>query len=196
MKKTIITLVAALGLAGGITTIAAAASTKAPELAARSTLIGASPASSGFPTKCPPAVVVGKALELTLSKPAVTKEGAPYWILICKYSAHPAITANPLLEWQKETAAAFSSAEKAAIKSEHAVVVHGLGDAAYRVPYSTLAATFGSPLYVLKGGVACSIDAWFSSASTPAVTVGGVKVHLESVAHLETLARELLKSYW
>ncbi|MGO9333225.1 MAG: hypothetical protein ACLQCU_04060 [Acidimicrobiales bacterium] len=196
MKKTLITLVAALALAIGITTIAAAASTKAPGLVARSTLMRASSGSSGFPTKCPPAAVVGKALKLTLSKPVVTKDGAPFWILICKYSAHPAITANPLLEWQKETAAAFSSDEKSAIKSEHAVVVHGLGDAAYRVPYSPLAAALGSPLYVLKAGVACSIDAWFSSASTPAVTVGGVKVHLESVAHLETLARELLKSYW
>jgi hypothetical protein len=196
MKKTVIALIGALCIVAASATMAAATSTTTPRLAARSTIMGASSASSGFPTKCPPAAVVGKALKLTLSKPAVTKDGAPFWLLICKYSAHPAITANPLLEWQKETAATFSSAEKTAIKSEHAVVVHGLGDAAYRVPYSPLAAALGSPLYVLKGGVACSIDAWFSSASTPAVTVDGVKVHLESVAHLETLARELLKSYW
>ncbi|MFZ2056483.1 MAG: hypothetical protein WAV54_03625 [Acidimicrobiales bacterium] len=42
----------------------------------------------------------------------------------------------------------------------------------------------------------CSVDAWFSSTSSPAVVVGGVKVQLESTARLETLAKELLKSYW
>ena len=152
MQKTLIPLVAALGLAVGITTIAAAARTKAPGLAARSTMISASSASSGFPTKCPPAAVVGKALRLSLSKPVVTKESrTPYWLLNCIYSAQPAITSNPVLEWQKETAAKFSAAEKSDLKSEHAVDVHGLGDAAYRVPYSTLNAASCSPLYVFKG---------------------------------------------
>jgi hypothetical protein len=141
--------------------------------------------------------VVGKALGLNLSKPAVTKEsGTPYWLLNCKYTATPAITANPLLEWQKQTATAFASAEKTAIKTEHAVAVSGLGDAAYRVPYSALNAALSSPLYVLKAGVVCSVDAWFSSTSSPAVVVGGIKAHLESTTHLEALAKQLLKSYW
>ncbi len=196
MKKSLIIIVGALCIVAASATMAAAA-TWAPKSAARSTMAGAVSASSGFPTACPPAAVVGKALGLTLSKPAVTKEpGTPYWLLNCKYSATPAITANPLLEWQKQTPAAFSAAEKTAIKSEHAVAVSGLGNAAYRVPYSALNAALSSPLYVLKGGVVCSVDAWFSSTSRPAVVVGGIKVHLESTVHLETLAKELLKSYW
>ncbi len=191
MKKTFIAVISALCIVGTSATMAVATTT------ARSIVSGASSASSGFPTICPPAGVVGKALGLTLSKPAVTKEsGTPFWLLNCKYTATPAITANPLLEWQKQTPAAFSAAEKTAIKTDHAVAVPGLGDAAYRVPYSALNAALSSPLYVLKGGVVCTVDAWFSSMSSPAVVVGGVKVHLESTAHLETLAKVLLKSYW
>ena len=191
MKKTLITLISALCIVGTSATMAVATTT------ARSITSGAASASSGFPTICPPGGVVGKALALTLSKPAVTKEsGTPFWLLNCKYTATPAIPMNPSLEWQKQTAAVFSTAEKTAIKSEHAVAVPGLGDAAYRVPYSALNAALSSPLYVLKGGVVCTVDAWFGSMSSPAVTVGGVKVHLESTAHLEALAKVLLKSYW
>ena len=98
MKKTLITLISALCIVGTSATMAVATTT------ARSNTTGALSASSGFPTKCPPAGVVGKALALTLSKPAVTKEsGTPFWLLNCKYTAAPAITANPLLEWQKQT---------------------------------------------------------------------------------------------
>ena len=150
MKKTLITLISALCIVGTSATMAVATTT------ARSNTTGALSASSGFPTKCPPAGVVGKALALTLSKPAVTKEsGTPFWLLNCKYTATPAITANPLLEWQKQTATAFASAEKTAIKTEHAAAVPGLGDGAYRVPYSALNAALSSPLYVLKAGVVC-----------------------------------------
>jgi hypothetical protein len=191
MKKTLITIVSALCIVGTSATMAVATTT------ARSTTSGASSASSGFPAICPPGPVVGKALALTVSKPAVTKEsGTPFWLLNCRYTAIPAIPANPSVEWQKQTLAVFSAAEKTAIKTEHAVAVPGLGDAAYRVPYSALNAALSSPLYVLKGGVVCTVDAWFSSMSSPAVVVGGVKVHLESTAHLETLAKVLLKSYW
>ena len=196
MKKTLITIISALCIVATSATMAVATTTT-PKPATRSTLAGALSASSGFPTVCPPAGVVGKALALTLSKPVVTKEsGTPFWLLNCKYTATPAIPANPSVEWQKQTPVVFPAAEKTAIKTEHAVAVPGLGDAAYRVPYSALNAALSSPLYVLKGGVVCSVDAWFSSMSSPAVVVGGVKVHLESTAQLETLAKQLLKSYW
>jgi hypothetical protein len=196
MKKSLITIISGLCIVATSATMAAA-STTVPKSAARSTVAGASSASSGFPAVCPSGALVGKALGLTLSKPAVTKEsGTPFWLLNCKYTATPAIPANPSVEWQKQTPALFSAAEKTAIKTEHAVAVPGLGDAAYRVPYSALNAALSSPLYVLKGGVVCTVDAWFSSMSSAAVVVGGVKVHLESTAQLETLAKQLLKSYW
>ena len=173
MKKTLITIISALCIVATSATMAVA-SAAAPKSAGRFNVTGALSASAGFPTICPPAAVVGKALGLNLSKPVVTKEsGTPSWLLNCKPTATPAITANPLLEWQNQTATAFASAEKTAIKTEHAVTVPGLGDAAYRVPYSALNAALSSPLYVLKAGVVCSVDAWFSSISSPAVVVSG-----------------------
>ncbi len=94
MKKSLIIIVGALCIVAASATMAAAA-TWAPKSAARSTMAGAVAASSGFPTTCPPAAVVGKALGLTLSKPVVTKEsGTPFWLLECQYSATPAIDVN------------------------------------------------------------------------------------------------------
>ncbi|MFZ2056484.1 MAG: hypothetical protein WAV54_03630 [Acidimicrobiales bacterium] len=147
MKKTLITLISALCIVATSATMAVATTT-APKSAARSNVTSISFASSGFPTTCPPAAVVGRSLGLSLSRPVATKEpGTPYWLLNCIYSATPAIARNPVIEWQKETPAAFSAAEKTAIKTEHAVAVANLGKgvAAYRVPYTALNAAFYSP---------------------------------------------------
>ena len=89
MKKSLIIIVGALCIVAASATMAAAA-TWAPKSAARSTMAGAVAASSGFPTTCPPAAVVGKALGLTLSKPVVTKEsGTPFSASGVPVQRHP-----------------------------------------------------------------------------------------------------------
>ena len=60
MKKTFITIIGALCIVAASATMAGA-TTRAPQSASRSSVTGASSASSRFPTTCPPAGVVGKA---------------------------------------------------------------------------------------------------------------------------------------
>ena len=85
MKKTLITIISALCIVATSATMAVATTT-APKSAARSTVSGASSASSGFPTICPPAKAVGKALGLTVSKPTVVMY-AKGLALECKYTS-------------------------------------------------------------------------------------------------------------
>ncbi len=83
MKKTFITVISVLAIVAMSATMAVA-TTAAPKSAVRSTVAGALSASSGFPTVCPPAAVVGKALGRTVSKPTVVMY-AKGLALECKY---------------------------------------------------------------------------------------------------------------
>ena len=129
MKKTFITIIGALCIVATSATMAVATTT-APKSAARSNLTGALSASSGFPTICPPAAVVGKALGLTVSKPTVLMY-AKGLALECKYMSEKSQTT---LSYTSETRKAFLAAEKAFPKSS-IVVVNNLGNgvAAYRM---------------------------------------------------------------
>ena len=200
MKKIIITLIATLGLAVGTTAIAVAANTPATaKLAARPTMTGALSASSGFPTKCPPATPVGNALGLKLTKLTVT--GEPGDALICSYSAPtlPGRMFSPTIEWRDWTLSEFLSIEGSVIKHAHAINLNNpkngvTGVTAYWVPFTSVKAmVLEDPLFVWKGGVACLIGAWFSS-----ITAVGTHVtyHPESLAHLKALASVFLKKYW
>ena len=109
MKKTFITIMGALCIVAASATMAAAATT-APKSATRSTMASAVSASSGFPTICPPAAAVGKALGLTLSKPTVpmyTKGLA----LECKYE-YTSKKGQTTLSYTSDTRTAFLASEK------------------------------------------------------------------------------------
>ena len=80
-----------------------ATTTAAPKSAVRSTVAGALSASSGFPTVCPPAAVVGKALGRTVSKPTVVIY-AKGLALECKYVSGKSKTT---LSYMSETRKAF-----------------------------------------------------------------------------------------
>ena len=169
MKKTVITIIATLGLALGTTATAATASTTA-KLAARPTMTAALFASSGFAPKCPPVGVVGKALGLTLSGSHFTNEDGT---VECYYTSKGTSVPKATIQWLTYQARATFSSDKQFYKSlGTAVLVTSLGKgvAAFGVP-----STF---LELLKGTALCTIKA-------------GV-----SLAKLTVLASELLKSYW
>jgi hypothetical protein len=144
MKKTIITLIATLGLALG-TTAAAAASTTA-KFAASPIMTGALSASSGFPTKCPPAAPVGKALGLSVSGPTVVSYAAGL-ALECQYaSGQNKFTVT----WEKESRAGFLAEEK--FLGVKPVTGLGAGVAAY--------STASLNLMFQKGSLGCTIEAY------------------------------------
>ncbi|MFZ0059810.1 MAG: hypothetical protein WAL35_07175 [Acidimicrobiales bacterium] len=169
MKKTFIILIGALCIVAASATMAAA-NTTAPRSAARSTMAGATSASSGFAPKCPPFGVVGKALGLTLSGSHFTNE---YGTVECYYTSKGTSVPKANIQWLTSQArATFSSDEKfyKSLKTAVPVTNLGTGVTAFGVP-----STF---LEFLKGTALCTIKAG------------------ASVAHLEALAAELLKSYW
>ncbi|MFZ0060210.1 MAG: hypothetical protein WAL35_09250, partial [Acidimicrobiales bacterium] len=129
MEKTFITIMGALCIVAASATMAAAATT-APKSATRSTMASAVSASSGFPTICPPAAAVGKALGLTLSKPTVpmyTKGLA----LECKYE-YTSKKGLTTLSYTSDTRTAFLASEKSLPKGTIVVVTNlGKGVAAY-----------------------------------------------------------------
>ncbi len=166
MKKSLITIVSALCIVAASATMAAA-TTRAPKSAARSIMAGAVAASSRFPTTCPPAAVVGKALGLTVSKRTVLVY-VKGLALECKYVSGKSQTT---LSYTSETRTAFLTAEKAFPKSSVVVVNNlGTGVAAYRI------SAYG--LYVQYGTLECILST------------------MASTADLGALAMALLKSYW
>jgi hypothetical protein len=168
MKKTFITIIGALCIVAASATMAAAA-TRAPRPAARSTMAGAVSASSGFPTICPPAAVVGKALGLTVSKPTVPMY-AKGLALECKYGSGKSQTT---LSYSSATRTAFLASEKSLPKGSIVVETNlGKGVAAYLL--------LPDVLHVQDGTLECVIETEVSVAQ----------------AHEEALAKVLLKSYW
>jgi len=166
MKKTLITIISALAVVAMSATMAVATTT-APRLAARSNVSGASPASSGVPTICPPAKAVGSALGLTVSKPTVVMY-AKGLALECKYMSKKGKTT---LSYSSATRTAFLAMEKALPKTS-IVVLHNLGSgvAAYLLPPNSL--------FAQEGTVECVIETEVSAV------------------HQKALAKVLLKSYW
>jgi hypothetical protein len=134
-------------------------------------MAGAVSASSRFPTTCPPAAVVGKALGLTISKPTVAVY-AKGMALECDYASGKGSTKmTTVLSYTSTTQKAFLAAEKALPKSsDHVVNNLGTGVAAYRMT------AYG--LYVQYGTLQCVISTMASTAGQGA------------------LAKALLKSYW
>ena len=165
MKKTFITVISVLAIVAMSATMAVA-TTAAPTSAARSTVAGALSASSGFPTVCPPAAVVGKALGRTVSKPTVVMY-AKGLALECKYMSGKSKTT---LSYTSETRKAFLAAESALPKTSIVIVTLGKGVAAYRMPPYLLSLQYGT--------VECVIETEVSAV------------------HQKALAKVLLKSYW
>ncbi len=168
MKKTFITIIGALCIVAASATMAGA-TTRAPQSASRSSVTGASSASSRFPTTCPPAGVVGKALGLTLSKPTVPMY-AKGLALECKYTSKKGPTT---LSYMTGTRKALLSQEASVPKGSIVVVTNlGTGVAAYLL--------LPDVLHVQEGTLNCVIETEASAAP----------------AHEEALAKVLLKSYW
>jgi hypothetical protein len=168
MKRTFITIIGALCIVVASATMAVA-STAAPKSAARSNATGATSASSGFPTVCPPAAVVGKALRLTVSKPTV-----PMYLkgraLECKYGSGKS---QATISYSSDARKAFLTQETSLPKGSVVVVTNlGKGVAAYLV--------LPDVLHVQDGTLECVIE-------TEVVT---------AQSHEEALAKVLLKSYW
>ena len=168
MKKSLITIISALCIVVASATMAVATTT-APKSAARSNATGATSASSGFPTVCPPAAVVGKALGLTVSKPTV-----PMYLkgraLECKYGSAKSQTT---ISYSSDTRKAFLAQEASLPKGSIIVVTNlGRGVAAYLL--------LPDVLHVQDGTLECVIE-------TEVVT---------AQSHEEALAKVLLKSYW
>jgi hypothetical protein len=149
---------------------AAAASTTA-KFAARPIMAGVLPASSAFPTKCPPAAPVGKALGLGVTGPTVVMHVAGL-ALECKYT--PA-KGKLTLSWTKETPAAFASMEKTLGVRPGGVAqpVTGLGMGVSAYSNSSV------QLAVQKGTLECTISYF------------GFKL-----VQMEALAKTILASYW
>lgn len=156
MKKTIITLIATLGLALGTTAATAAASTTAKP-ATRPIMTGALSASSRFPTKCPPPGPVGKALGLNLSGPTVVSYAAGL-ALECRYTSGKG---KSTVTWDNETRTAFLAEEKAL--GAKPITGLGKGVSAYSVASFQLA--------VQRGPLQCIIEAY-----------GVSLVHVEALA--------------
>ena len=166
MKKTFITIISALAVVAMSATMAVATTT-APRLAARSNVSGASSASSGVPTICPPAKAVGSELGLTVSKPTVVMY-AKGLALECKYMSKKFKTT---LSYSSATRTAFLAMEKALPKTSIVVLNNlGSGVAAYLLPPNSL--------FAQEGTVECVIETEVSAV------------------HQEALAKVLLKSYW
>jgi hypothetical protein len=166
MKKTFITVISVLAIVAMSATMAVATTAAAPKSAVRSTVAGALSASSGFPTVCPPAAAVGKALGLSVSKPTVVMY-AKGLALECKYMSGKSKTT---LSYMSETRKAFLAAENALPKTSIVIVTLGKGVAAYRMPPYLLSVQYGTLECVIETEV--------------------------SAAHQAALAKELLKSYW
>jgi hypothetical protein len=168
MKKTFITVIGALCIVAASASMAVATTT-APKSAARPNATGASSASSRFPTICPPAAVVGKALRLTVSKPTVLMY-AKGLALECKYMNGKSQTT---LSYSSDTRKAFLAQEASLPKGSIVVVTNlGKGVAAYLL--------LPDVLHVQDGTLECVIE-------TEVVT---------AQSHEEALAKVLLKSYW
>lgn len=165
MKKTFITIISAMCIVATSATMAVA-STTVPKSAARSTMAGTSPASTGFPTVCPPAAAVGKALGLTVSKLTVIMYVKGF-ALECKYMSKKGKTT---LSYTSETRKAFLASESALPKTSIVIVTLGKGVAAYRMPPYLLSVQYRT--------LECVIET------------------MVSAAHEEALAKVLLKSYW
>ena len=168
MKKTFITIIGALCIVAASATMAVATTT-APKSVARSNATGALSASSGFPTVCPSAAAVGKALGLTVSKPTV-----PMYLkgraLECKYGSGKSQTT---ISYSSDTRKAFLAQEASLPKGSIIVVTNlGRGVAAYLL--------LPDVLHVQDGTLECVIE-------TEVVT---------AQSHEEALAKVLLKSYW
>jgi hypothetical protein len=147
MKRPIAPLIAVLALAVATTATGAAANTTtAAKPAWRPTVTGQLSASSGFPTRCPPATPVGAALGLSVSRPVVVSYSAGL-ALECRYTSG---TAKPTITWDSETRSTFLSTEKAlGVKP---ITGLGKGVSAYSVASFELA--------VQKGALECTIEAY------------------------------------
>ncbi len=166
MKKTLITIVSALCIVATSATMAVATTT-APKSASRSTVSGASSASSGFPSICPLAKAMGKALGLPVSKPTVVMY-AKGLALECRYTSKKGKTT---LSYLSDTRNTFLAEERSLPKTSIRVVTSlGKGVAAYLL--------LPVVLNVQKGTVECIIE----------TEVGATKE--------EALAEVLLNSYW
>ncbi len=168
MKKTFITIIGALCLVAASATMAVATTT-APKSVARSNATGALSASSGFPTVCPSAAAVGKALGQTVSKPTV-----PMYVkgraLECKYGSGKSQTT---ISYSSDTRKAFLAQEASFPKGSIVVVTNlGKGVAAYLL--------LPDVLHVQDGTLECVIETEVKTAQS----------------HEEALAKVLLKSYW
>ena len=168
MKKTFITIIGALCIVAASATMAVATTT-APKSVARSNATGALSASSGFPTVCPSAAAVGKALGLTVSKPTV-----PMYLkgraLECKYGSAKSQTT---ISYSSDTRKAFLAQEASFPKGSIVVVTNlGKGVAAYLL--------LPDVLHVQDGTLECVIETEVKTAQS----------------HEEALAKVLLKSYW
>jgi hypothetical protein len=145
LKKNIFVLgavVAVLALSGtGLTPASATAKS-----AARPTVTGAVSAKTSFPTKCPPAAPVGKALGLKVTGPTVVAHMAGM-ALECQYKSAKLKTT---LSWVKQTSAAFLSLEK----TVGAKPISGLGKGV--LAYSNASVQFA----VQKGTLGCTISAF------------------------------------
>jgi hypothetical protein len=164
-EETLITLIGAVCIVATSATMAVATATPLTATS-RSLVANASSASSGLPTKCPPAGLVGRALALTVSKPTVVTD-VPGMALECQYTSGKSKTT---LSYMSETRKAFLAEENALPKTSILIVTLGKGIAAYRVPPYLLS--------VQNGTVECVIES---------------KV---SAVHEDALAEVLLKSYW
>ena len=148
MRKTIITLIATMGVALGTTAAAAPASTTA-RFAVRPIMTGTLSHTTGFPAKCPPAVPVGNTLGLRVSGPTVVRYAAGL-ALECQYTS---AKGKSTVTWANGTRAAFLSREKTlGLKP---ITGLGKGVSAYSVVPFQLA--------VQKGGLECLIEAYGAS---------------------------------
>jgi len=144
-KKNNFVLCAVVGVLVLSGTGLAAASTTAKS-AARPTVSGAVSAHSNFPTKCPPAAPVGKALGVSVTGPTVLSHVAGM-ALECQYKSAKGKTT---LTWVKQTPAGFRSLEKTlGVKP-----LTGLGTGV--LAYSNASVEFA----VQKGTLGCTISAY------------------------------------
>jgi hypothetical protein len=141
MRKTIVVLVATLGLGLGSTTVAAVQSNAAPLKAPYGWSV-----SNALPTKCPPAGAVGKPLALSVSNPKVVMYAAGL-ALECQYKSK---LGTLTLSWSLETRTAFLKEEKTlGLKG-----VPGLGSGVSGYSMTTFS------LAVQKGALMCNIEAY------------------------------------
>jgi hypothetical protein len=145
LKKNIFVLFAVAGvLALSGAGLASAGATA--KFAAKPAMTAAVTASSSFPTKCPPAAPVGKALGLHVTGPTVVAHVAGM-ALECQYKSAKLKTT---LTWVKQTSAEFLSLEK----TVGAKPITGLGKGV--LAYSNASVQFA----VQKGTLGCTISAF------------------------------------